>query len=172
MPLYDNLLQQLQASGDIHDHRLVYRILHKLGRKKGQAPAGPRPLPMLRTKDGQPASTYVEQQRIWMQRFSHIEAGVVTTWDELLQKHRNSAPAVHADIEPEAFPSAWDVQVLISKLKRDKVPGPNALPPALFKAGGEVVARQLSVLFAKAAACAREPLHWKGGVLVPLWKGK
>ena len=76
------------------------------------------------------------------------------------------------DLEPDAFPTAWDVQVLIAKLKRDKVPGPNMLPPALLKAGGEIAARHLSVLFAKASATAREPLLWKGGVLVPLWKGK
>jgi hypothetical protein len=42
----------------------------------------------------------------------------------------------------------------------------------LLKAGGSVVAKQLSVLFTKAAAGSQEPMHWKGGVLIPLWKGK
>lgn len=62
--------------------------------------------------------------------------------------------------------------MLIAKLKRDKVPGPNLIPPALLKAGGSVVAKQLSVLFTKATAGSQEPMHWKGGVLIPLWKGK
>ena len=64
---YDTLIQQLQASGDIHDHRMVYRTLQKLGRKKGMAPNGPRPLPLLRLPSGETASTLVEQQHLWLQ---------------------------------------------------------------------------------------------------------
>ena len=70
------------------------------------------------------------------------------------------------------FPPAWKVQGLLTQLKRDKVPGPNNIPPALLKAGGEVLARHLTVLYLKAAANAKEPLLWKGGTLIPLWKGK
>ena len=169
---YDSLIHQLQASGDIHDHRMVYRTLQKLGRKKGMAPNGPRPLPLLKMPSGETASTIVEQQHLWLQQFSQIEAGVVTTWDTLCSQHVAQKMENPMDLEPDAFPTAWDVQVLIAKLKRDKVPGPNMLPPALLKAGGEIAARHLSVLFAKASATAREPLLWKGGVLVPLWKGK
>ena len=169
---YDDLLQQLQASGDIHDHRMVYRLLHKLGRRKGQAPPGPRPLPLLRASSGQVASTFAEQQNLWMTQFSQVEAGIVTTWDALHQQHSQDRMEPPADVEPDAFPNAWEIQRLLSRLKRDKVPGPNMMPPAILKAGGDVVSRQLSIMFAKTAACAKEPLQWKGGMLVPLWKGK
>ena len=130
---YDSLIQQLQASGDIHDHRMVYRLLQKLGRKKGQAHAGPKPLPLLKMPSGETARTFAEQQNLWLQQFAQIEAGVVTTWDKLASQHSAQATSVSWDIEPEAFPSAWDVQVLIANIKRDKVPGPNMLPPALLK---------------------------------------
>ena len=59
---YDTLVQQLQQSGDISDHRMVYRLLTRLGRKKGQGPKGPKPLPMLRSPDGTKACTYEDQQ--------------------------------------------------------------------------------------------------------------
>ena len=46
---YDQLLADIQASGEMADHRMVYRLLMRLGRQKSSAPSGPRPLPLLRT---------------------------------------------------------------------------------------------------------------------------
>ena len=170
---YNDLLKQIQASGEISNHRLVFRLLHRLGRKKGAGANGPRPLPMIQKPDGTTASSYLDQQRTWMHQFASIEAGVPRTWDELEQQHAALHPSQPCnDLEPAAFPGPWRIRMLIAKLHRDKVPGPNLVPPALLKAGGSVVAKQLSVMFTKAAAGAQEPLHWKGGILIPLWKGK
>ena len=170
---YDDLLAQLQASGEASNSRLLFRILHRLGRKKTASPAGPRPLPMLQTKQGTFATSFQEQQQTWMQQFSDIEAGIERSWEDLQQQHAAQAlqPPCH-DLEPSAFPGAWQIQSLIARLKRDKVPGPNCIPPGLVKAGGNVIAKQLSILFTKVAAASSEPLHWKGGQLIPLWKGK
>ena len=170
---YTDLLAQLQSSGEISNQKLVYKLLHRLGRKKGAGAAGPRPLPMLQKPDGTMAQSYLEQQQTWMKQFSQIEAGIEKTWEEMTQQHE--AQETHqqcTDLEPVAFPCAWQIQQLISRLKRDKVPGPNQLPPGLFKAGGSVIAKHLSALFTKVAAGSKEPMHWKGGVLIPLWKGK
>ena len=170
---YDDLLQQIQTSGELANHRLVFRILHRLGRKKGASATGPKPLPMIQKPDGTTASSYLDQQQTWMQQFAGIEAGIPRSWEQLEDQHATQSPDMPChDIEPEAFPGQWQIRMLIAKLKRDKVPGPNLIPPALLKAGGHVAAKQLSVLYAKAAANSREPLPWKGGVLVPLWKGK
>ena len=170
---YDHLLATLEEAGEMSNHRLVYRLLMRLGRKKGSKPPGPRPLPMLRKEDGSCARTYQEQQAIWLEQFSAIEAGIPVTWDQLRQANETQQSGLPPhQVEPQAFPTAWEIQERMACLKRDKVPGPNHLPPAVLKAGGEVLARQLSILFAKAAAHATEPTHWKGGRLVPLWKGK
>ena len=120
----------------------------------------------------QPALT-LTSSKLWMQQFAGIEAGIPRSWEQLADQHASQSPDMPChDIEPEAFPGQWQIRMLIAKLKRDKVPGPNLIPPALLKAGGHVAAKQLSVLYAKAAANSREPLPWKGGVLIPLWKGK
>ena len=170
---YTDLLSQLQSSGEMSNHRLVYRLLHRLGRKKGASAAGARPLPMLQKQDGSLATTFLEQQQTWMDQFAQIEAGIQRSWDEMTQQHEDPTYQHRChDLEPEAFPSAWQIQSLISRLKRDKVPGPNCIPPGLVKAGGSVIAKHLSMLFTKVAASATEPLHWKGGQLIPLWKGK
>eukprot|EP00435_Cladocopium_sp_Y103_P043513 s216_g12.t1 len=169
---YSMLIQQLEQAGELSNHRLVYRLLQRLGRKKGGKPPGPRPLPVLRKDDGTMATSFQEQQQIWMEQFSAIEAGLPTTWSEL--ESRNAAPSMlqPQDVDLAAYPSSWMIQELLTKLKRDKVPGPNLIPPGVMKAGGEVISRQLAVLFAKATSQAKEPMLWKGGVLVPLWKGK
>jgi len=170
---YDQVLAQLDAAGEMSNHRLVYRILHRLGRKKGGTPPGPRPLPMLRKPDGTHAQSYNEQQMMWMDQFCAIEAGLPITWPELMRKNEENKETMPAhQVDPAVFPTAWDIQAGLALLKRDKVPGPNNLPPAVMKAGGETLARHLTTLFTKTTAHAAEPLHWKGGRLVPLWKGK
>ena len=58
------------------------------------------------------------------------------------------------------------------KLKRGKAPGLNRLPTEVLKAGAEPICTQLCALTSKAVAHCKEPLEWKGGVLVPLSKGK
>ena len=57
---YNDLLKQIQASGEISNHRLVFRLLHRLGRKKGAGANGPRPLPMIQKPDGTTASSYLD----------------------------------------------------------------------------------------------------------------
>lgn len=170
---YDDLLDQLQHSGELHNHRLVYRLLRRLGRKKGSGTPAARPLPMLQKPDGTMTTSFTDQQQTWMQQFSQIEAGIERTWPELIAQHEAAACQEKCkDLEPAAFPGAWQVQTLMSRLKRDRVPGPNLIPPGLLKAGGSVMAKQLALLFTKVVAHSTEPLHWKGGKLIPLWKGK
>ena len=172
---YDALLDTLDQAGELHNHRLMYKILNRLGRKKGGKPKGPRSLPMLKKPNGDFAATFAEQQNIWMDQFGAVEAGIPCAWPHLQARHNEipeDQPVIHHDLEPCAFPTVWQTQKLLAGLKRDKVPGPNQIPPALLKAGGEAMARHLTILFAKASATAAEPLLWKGGTLVPLWKGK
>eukprot|EP00435_Cladocopium_sp_Y103_P046244 s495_g13.t1 len=169
---YADLIQQLEAAGEMANHRLVYRLLQQLGRKKGAKPPGPKPLPVLKRDDGTSATSFEEQQMIWLKQFSDIEAGLSVEWSDLCIRNAAEDPDKILDVDPMSYPTAWEIQELLSRLKRDKVPGPNLIPPAVMKAGGEVLSRQLAVLYAKSISHAKEPLLWKGGILVPLWKGK
>ena len=111
-----------------------------------------------------------------MDQFSALEAGIQVDWPQLKATHNStSASTVGQDLDPVAFALEWEVQMLqmlLRRLKRDKVPGPNLMPPALMKAGGQVLAKKLTLLFTKTPPHGREPFTWKGGALVPLWKGK
>ena len=69
---------------------------------------------------------------------------------------------------PKQFPRLGKSRLFLA-------PGPLQIPPGVMKAGGEFLSHQLAVLFTKTKAQCREPLivlMWKGGMLVPLWKGK
>ena len=169
---YDQLLVQLQDSDCLGDLRTVFRTLLRLGGRNRKSTGSLRPLPMLRKENGTLTSTFLERQWVWMEQFAQIEAGQTMALQELtsLDQHP-SRPALDIQ-EPGSFPSLWDIHQGIRKLKRGRAPGPNGLPPALLKAGGEVFARQFLALVTKCAAHSHEPLSWKGGRLFQLHKGK
>ena len=169
---YDAWLADVQTSADQHDNRRLFRMLVRLGRKKGGQPKGPRPLPRLVGSDGQPAHTIAECQETWRQHFAQIEAGLHVSVEEL-QKVHDSLPTRELDqLDLHMIPSLWEVQSAMSRVKAGKSPGPNALLPEFFKIGGLPLALHLHALTTKAAVSVKEPLKWKGGNLIPLYKGK
>jgi len=169
---FDQLLVQLQDSDSLGDLRTVFKTLRRLGGKSRKTTGSLRPLPMLKKADGSLTATFSERQEVWMEQFAAIEAGHSITTTELAANDILNACQCLDLQEPASFPSAWDIQQCLRKLKRGRAPGPNELPPALLKAGGEVFARQFLTLVTKCAAHSHEPLSWKGGRLFPLHKGK
>lgn len=107
-----------------------------------------------------------------MDQFAAIEAGQHISQQQL-QRLSEEKPQLPLDLqEPDSFPTVWDVQQGLRRLKRGRAPGPNCIPPALLKAGGETFTCQLVSLLTKRAAHSHEPLAWKGGRLHPLHKTK
>ena len=75
-------------------------------------------------------------------------------------------------LDKSAIPRLYELQTQIRKLKRGRAPGPNELPTDLLKAGGSILAQQLATVTTKIALRGTEPLSWRGGKLIPLYKGK
>ena len=69
-------------------------------------------------------------------------------------------------------PNQCEILPVIRKSKNGKVPGPGQLPVDILKAGGVQIAKLLTPLLFKASWHMREPLNWKGGLLIPLFQGK
>lgn len=57
-------------------------------------------------------------------------------------------------------------------MRRGKVPGKNGITTDILKCAGDVAALQLVPLLMKCILHQYEPLSWKGGCLVPLFKGR
>ena len=144
-----------------------------LAQKSPRGPLWSDLYPALRQADGTLATSFSEQQQqLWMRQFSEIEAGTQVHWQELQRLDRPGlGPPL--DIHQQAlFPSPWVLQNLLRKLKRGKVPGLNGITTEILKAGAGPLCTQLCALTTKAVAHCKEPLEWKGGLLVPLSKGK
>ena len=167
---YDALISQAQVTGDIVNPKLMYNLLRRLGGRK--AKQTDRPLPKLQDCNGEPVQSYDAQQQLWMDKFAATEAGTQISWDALAALNRRGRLTGVQTHDPQAFPTLWGLQDSVKKLKRGKVPGPDGISPDLIKAGGDTLLQCLIPLMTKATAHAREPLSWKGGYVIPLWKGK
>ena len=152
------------------DTAQVYKKLQRLGRKKPSQHQGPRPLPKLVDPTGRVASSFEECQQIWCAQFGQLEAGVTVTPNQLQQLHVQR-PTLYPD-DPSCLMSAHDIMAAIRRMRSGKVPGPGKLPIDVLKAGGFTMAQALLPLMTKAAWHMHEPISWKGGLLVPLFKGK
>ena len=168
---YDNLLSEIDAAHGLADFRKVlFQTLTRFGSRKVKQSAPGRPLPMLKKKNGEFAQSYQEQQQVWIQQFSEIEAGMQVHWDALARMDRAGLGAPPGDHELQMLRTELDVERTIAKFKRQKATGPNQIPTDLLKAAAAVVAQQLVCLYTKAAMHAKEPTSWKGGFVAPLHK--
>jgi hypothetical protein len=158
----------LQEAGQLADHKQMFRMLARLGSRKHKTRMQSKPLPMLRTRQGEMVTSYAQQQMLWLHQFAQIEAGVRVSW-ETLQEADAALPDMPLDIqEAEAFPTDWNLQAAVAKMKRGKAPGPNGITPCLLKAGGSIFSKHFTALTTKIVAHGKEPSSWKGGKLVPL----
>lgn len=167
---YDVFLQQLQESGDIHDSKAVFAKLHRLG--GGKRAGKIRPLPMMRDQNGQVAQSFEESQQVLFKQFAEIEGGKLVSQEELQRSHCHSAVVSEEVFDPELMPTLSQVRRIISGMKKGKVPGPNKITTDVLKAGGIEIAKQILPLLTKCTIKCSEPLTWKGGNLVALFKGK
>ena len=167
---YARWLDGIDEAGRAHDTAMLYKKLQRLGRRKKDLGKGPRPLPKLRVSSDRHAQSYEECQQIWKTQFAAIESGIPVTDMQLQQLHVQGRRDQVSDAH--ACPDPAEILSIIRKFKNGKVPGPGQLPVDILKCGGAEVAKILTPLLVKASWHMREPLTWKGGLLIPLFKGK
>ena len=169
---YDQWVEEIDLAGQKHDAGRIYRMLQRLGRRKKTQPDGPRPLPMLQTANGDFACSHDRMQEIWCAQFARNEAGISVRQQDLIDIHLDG-PLIHPDdVDMNILPSVKQITDIIQGMKNGKVPGKNGILVEILKAGSEALAMQFLPLVAKAALWGREPLEWKSGCLIPLYKGK
>ena len=168
---YDDWVRDIQASGELHDHKQVFQKLTRLGRKKAGAPRI-RPLPMLRKQDGGMAKDYKEVQEIFCSQFAELEAGLLVDDATLCQQNKVPPPLSQAELDLTFIPSLWQIQRTLMRFKTGKAPGKSGLTVELFRAGGIPMLHHFLPLMVKAVVTTHEPLAWKGGRLFALYKGK
>ena len=167
---FDKLLDQIDEANGLSDHRTVFKTLVRFGSRKAKQSHAGRPLPLLKNDRGEFARNFQEQQQIWVKQFAEVEAGEQVHWDVLEQLNRSGLGVSPGEHDLAMIPNEYQIEQIISKLKRQKATGPNEIPTDVLKAAPAVVSKQLACLYTKAAAHAKEPLCWKGGFVAPLYK--
>ena len=167
---YDHWVEAIDLQSQQHNTREVYQMLCRLGRKKKASMSGPRPLPLLEKDDGTLAQSPEEMQSVWCAHFAQTEAGLAMDETDLVDLHLDGPQLASQDLDPTALPSLNQVRELVLRMKNGRVAGPNQLVAEVLKAGGDALATQMLPLVSKATLRSREPLSWKGGILIPLFK--
>ncbi|VDP09127.1 unnamed protein product [Schistosoma mattheei] len=67
-------------------------------------------------------------------------------------------------------PNEAEVVKDLRLLKRYKSPGPDDLPPALFKDGGDFLVKELTALFTKVWKLESVPTSWNESIVVPIFR--
>ena len=106
--------------------------------------------------------------------FDHLEAAKHLSYDELLQSCRERQHMMSPQIPPllsvRDLPSRSEIEKLCRKVKPDKSPGVDGIEGGLFKYGADLIGEALHDLFLRAWTTGAEPVQWKGGLTVPIWK--
>ena len=168
---FESIAQNLARDGELGCFKSVFRSLARLGASKNKRKGIKcKPLPQLQKEDGSTASSFHERQQLFFTQFADIEGAETRDMASfVLDLHQKSAPLVR-DLSACFVPAVSHIMQKIKRVKRGKAPGPDQIPSSLLKAGGSTLAQHLHVLFAKVAVFQHEPVEWKSGVLVPLFK--
>ena len=150
----------------------VFRALKPVLKSNKKAANNIRPLPTVRKLDGSSTTTLEEYHARWLEHFASIEAGHPVEPTELV---RDALQRQHG----RAQPATWTLQDLPSlhwlekaarKIRNGRAAGPDDLPGELLKAFPAATARALLPLLWKLFLRIEEPVAFKGGTLIRLWK--
>jgi len=126
---------------------------------------------------GKPAASYVEERKIFQQHFCSVFKGEVTTFRELVERHRVH-PAVNNfdNIDPchlDANIRSADQLLCDCKLNKKKnACGEDLVVPELLRTHAAVLSKRLMPLRLKLVLRIDPPLQWRGGMVSELFKNK
>ena len=167
----DSLLQDV----DRIPHSQLFAQLRRLGIGSRLRKSGPRALPMMRKEDGSLAADQSEAQEVWRRYAATLEAGTITSPQGLLdQCHRRQCQHLATAPKPNAFniPTLVQLERSCRRIQPFKARGPDGLPGSIFHCFPQQMARHMRPLLYKMLCNFNEPIGFKGGRLIHLYKGK
>ena len=150
----------------------LFRLLRPILSKKTKK--GPGPLPQLRKLDGSLTTTATEVADRWVEHFSLLEAGEERYVADFIGSalDRQQQECLPSEWTWQHFPNLSDFEDSIRKVHLGKVAGPDGIPAEVFKCWPAISARLLLPLAWKFICRLEEPVQFKGGTLVSLYKGR
>ena len=151
-----------------NDTNTLYTCVRKLKGSKVRPPAG------ILLEDGTPASNPLDVRRRWQRHFASVMAGEICSQSELVSKasHVQSDHRFSGDLDASTIPSLIELEGLYASTARGKAAGVDSIPPEAFAIAPQAMARLFHPIVVKSALRFEEPLAWKGGTCIELFKGK
>ena len=132
-------------------------------------------LPMVHNADDQPCTLPTEALAVWVDFFRDMEGGsrvteaqLRTQWIDNLQSFRQTA----FQLSMEEVPTLTDMELACRRVACKKATGPDKVPGEVCRFHPELLAPVTYTQMLKLVLHGQEPLLFKGGLLVPAYKGK
>ena len=163
----EKLLDPLQKSPG----KAAVKLLRPLRLGKRHRQMGMRSLPMVRLEDGEIAMSRAEAVSRWQRHFGEIEGGLLTTPDQLWRDHMDRHARKPLRLPEEAdIPTAFELEAQLRRAASNKACRPDGIPGELLHASCSQLAHHLWPLLMKVTARVQEPIQYKGGHLIALFK--
>ena len=153
----------------------IQKLLRPFKGPSNKLRQGMAPLPLVRDARGEFCKTADSALKRWIAFFGQMEGGQCateqeqwTTWRSHLQQFMQE----EVTIPVEEIPSLCELEVACRRTAAGKASGLDALPSEVCKTCPKAVALHLYSLLLKTCAHGQEALSHKGGILLPIWKGK
>ena len=125
--------------------------------------------------DGRLCSRSEDTVNRWIEHFAAIEGGIRIDAQSQRQDWVENLSSLQQDslVFPiENLPSLRELEFSLRQVKPGKASGPDGIPSEICRYFPGPIAKQLFTLMMKTAIQGHEPLVLKGGISVPIWKGK
>ena len=151
----------------------VFRMLRPLIGTSRRHGVG-TPLPQIHKADGTAAASFEEYQQRWTEHFAQLEGGHITDPNLFVRQEldrQRKLPVMQWQTVAD-MPSLSHLETALRKVNLHKAVGPDQVPGDLLHMFPREFARILFPLLVKFAVRLHEPIQWKGGQLIKLYKGK
>ena len=150
-------------------HRSIKPLLGSHSRKAVHLA---KPLPAIRTPEGDLAQSKEALASVWQHHFAAIEGGTPTASSQLqtsllIASHTALTSCDPPPLDLQALPTLTQIEAVIRRSKNAKAPGPDNF---IFKLDPVLFARLLYPLYLKIGIRCSEPLKFRGGEIFALAK--
>ena len=169
-----DFVQQIACEANRAEPSEIFKKLSPILVNTKKQGARHKTVPRLKKADGSYTTSREEMNELWLNHFAALEAGTVMKPEEFFLQAIQEQPN---NIMPTSW-SASDLPQLgwiehaVRKLQSGKAPGPDLITNEVLKSNPGAAARVLLPLMWKMVLRLQEPVIWKGGRLLPIYKKK
>ena len=164
-------VQSIAEKAEAMPHSEFYDCMRQLGVAGRSKLRGFKPLPTLKDSDGSQLETQEQIAERWRRHFAEQEDGITATIADLVrEQHTDSQPLPAIDCD--LVPSLFELESQFRKTAALKAVFDDLIPGELPRRRPDLSARVFYPLLLKTIYMNKEPLLYKGALLVPAYKQK